>query len=563
MVKYANDQNIDGPACVEVPEWVPNKLGRYYLYFASHWGDHIRLAYADELTGPWSVREGGVFNLSQAVHCKDHIASPDVVVDHGSRTMVLFYHGVDKVAGEQLTYAAASPDGLSFGPACGPVAQFYLRLVKWKNLWIGMSKGGTLYVSKSLDGPLRPLSTPALPICGADANAFGTARHVALLVDGDVLWVAFSRIGDAPEHIRLGYMDLSRQSQQWRIEADVQLLMPEKQWEGAGLPIVRGRPGPARTAEHALRDPFLIQSEGRLWLFYSAAGEQSIGLVELPDLNTYYAGMPKHRPWLRAMYRAPIDRVAKPLLRPVHRKLMKLSKRLRLKLAFAGITRFRPEKYIYLMGCGRSGTWLLTSLMAQFEDTEVFAKESRLEAFLEVRTRRRNLVVKRSPHAYRHASSIPERVFVLYIIRHPFDVLTSHNPNSGSKYHITPDRWLGEMTGLKSMIDGGRKRLLVLTYEDLVTQPRRELEKVAASLGLRLSAGYLDGSANADLPAEAVLAMHGVRPVDTNSIGRHLRNPEAIEYLHGIRPQLAPMLEWVASRFGYQVTLPCSSRSMP
>jgi hypothetical protein len=229
-------------------------------------------------------------------------------------------------------------------------------------------------------------------------------------------------------------------------------------------------------------------------------------------------------------------------------------------LALARITRARPEKYIYLMGCGRSGTWLLTSLMAQFEDTEVFAKESPVKAFLEVRTRSRNLVVKRNPHAYRRALSIPERIFILYVIRHPFDVLTSYNPNSGSKYHISPDRWLGEMTALKTMIEGGRKRLLVITYEDLVTQPRVELEKIAALLDLSLSAGYLDGQPNADLPPEAILAMHGLRPVDTNSIGRHLRNPEAIEYLRSIGPQIAPMLEWVATRFGYRITLPCSSR---
>jgi hypothetical protein len=543
-----------------VPEWVPNRLGRYYLYFASHWGDHIRLAYADELIGPWSVREGGVLNLSQTVHCKDHIASPDVVVDHTSRTMVLFYHGVDKMGGGQLTYAAESVDGLSFGPSYGPVAQFYLRLVKWRDLWIGMSKGGTLYVSKDVHGPFKQLPAPALPIHDAEANDRGTARHVALLVDGDRLWVAFSRIGDAPEHIRLGYIDLCRPSQQWRIAADVQLLMPEKEWEGAGLPVVRSKPGPAPNAEHALRDPFFFHSEGRLWLFYSAAGEQSIGLVELPDLNIYYAGMPKQRPWLRAMFRTPIDRGVKPVLRRVWNQLRKFSRHLRLRLAVARITRARPEKYIYLMGCGRSGTWLLTSLMAQFEDTEVFAKESPVKAFLEVRTRRRNLVVKRNPHAYRRASSIPERIFILYVIRHPFDVLTSYNPNSGSKYHISPDRWLGEMTALKTMIDGGRKRLLVITYEDLVTQPRVELEKIAASLDLSLSAGYLDGLPNADLPPEAILAMHGLRPVDTNSIGRHLRNPESIEYLRGIGPQIAPMLEWVATRFGYRITLPCSSR---
>ena len=28
--------NINGPSLIEAPEWLPQKLGRYYLYFANH-----------------------------------------------------------------------------------------------------------------------------------------------------------------------------------------------------------------------------------------------------------------------------------------------------------------------------------------------------------------------------------------------------------------------------------------------------------------------------------------------------------------------------------------------
>lgn len=46
--------NIQGPSLVRVPDWVQQPLGRYYLYFADHKGDSIRMAYADELGGPWT-----------------------------------------------------------------------------------------------------------------------------------------------------------------------------------------------------------------------------------------------------------------------------------------------------------------------------------------------------------------------------------------------------------------------------------------------------------------------------------------------------------------------------
>jgi hypothetical protein len=58
--------NINGPSLIRVPEWLPNPLGKYYLYFADHKGDHIRLAYADSVAGPWSVYEPGSLTLADS-----------------------------------------------------------------------------------------------------------------------------------------------------------------------------------------------------------------------------------------------------------------------------------------------------------------------------------------------------------------------------------------------------------------------------------------------------------------------------------------------------------------
>jgi hypothetical protein len=40
--------NINWPSLIRVPDWVEDPLGRYYLYFSHHKGNHIRLAYADD-----------------------------------------------------------------------------------------------------------------------------------------------------------------------------------------------------------------------------------------------------------------------------------------------------------------------------------------------------------------------------------------------------------------------------------------------------------------------------------------------------------------------------------
>src|SRR6185503_14642331 len=33
--------NINGPSLIRVPSWIPNPLGKYYLYFAHHKGRYI------------------------------------------------------------------------------------------------------------------------------------------------------------------------------------------------------------------------------------------------------------------------------------------------------------------------------------------------------------------------------------------------------------------------------------------------------------------------------------------------------------------------------------------
>src|ERR1700739_4485805 len=58
--------NIQGPSMIRVPDWIGNRLGEYYLYFAEHKGSYIRLAYADHPAGPWVVHPPGSLHLAQS-----------------------------------------------------------------------------------------------------------------------------------------------------------------------------------------------------------------------------------------------------------------------------------------------------------------------------------------------------------------------------------------------------------------------------------------------------------------------------------------------------------------
>lgn len=147
-----------------MPDWCTNRLGCFYLYFSDHAGSHIKLAFADEITGPWTLYDGGVLNLSGFADAYDHIASPDILIDAEQRQLRLYFHARSHSRGrEQWTFAAASEDGLHFMPAADhPLAAFYLKLFTWRGQLYGMSKVGSLWRSVDGAGASKPSSIPLI-----------------------------------------------------------------------------------------------------------------------------------------------------------------------------------------------------------------------------------------------------------------------------------------------------------------------------------------------------------------------------------------------------------------
>ncbi len=52
--------NVNGPSVLPAPGWMPDPPGRYLMFFAHHTGQSIRLAAADDPTGPWRIVEPDV-----------------------------------------------------------------------------------------------------------------------------------------------------------------------------------------------------------------------------------------------------------------------------------------------------------------------------------------------------------------------------------------------------------------------------------------------------------------------------------------------------------------------
>jgi hypothetical protein len=300
--------DIEGPSLIRAPHWLPRRLGRYYLYFADHKGDYIRLAYADRLEGPWQVHSPGSLQLAQSGlptsrltappeamaelerrgganrapagalgipsllddATLPHIASPDVHVDEPGRRIVMYFHGL-AAFGVQNSRVAVSPDGLRFQPIGGVVGGPYMRVFRHAGAHYAVSMPGLF--SRSPDG-FQPFE-PGPRLFAQDQ------RHTAVLKRGDRLDVFWTRVGDAPERIYVSTVDLRPDWMAWRAEPPIEVLRPERSWEGADLPVAPSYRSATFEPANQLRDPAIFEDRGRTFLLYAVRGEGGIGIAEL------------------------------------------------------------------------------------------------------------------------------------------------------------------------------------------------------------------------------------------------------------------------------------------
>lgn len=283
--------NIQGPSLIRVPEWIENPLGAYYLYFSDHKGEYIRLAYADALTGPWTVYSPGTLQLSQSyfpetcppcsvpedsvVPAYAHIASPDVIVREDRQELVMYVHGREPMV--QVTRLATSSNGIDFEGAPEILGRPYFRTFQYKDSWYGLAMPGFVY--RSQDGYTG----------FEEGSRFfnNDMRHSAVLVRGDTLYVFWTQVGHAPERILLTAITMGDDWDDWTESATVEVLRPARSWEGADLPLIPSVRGDITVPANQLRDPAVFEEDGEIYLLYSVAGESGIAIARVD-------GIPQH-----------------------------------------------------------------------------------------------------------------------------------------------------------------------------------------------------------------------------------------------------------------------------
>lgn len=296
--------NIQGPSAIRVPDWMETRLGDYYLYFADHKGRYIRLAYADHVAGPWTIHPPGSLQLEQSCFLVEppqvapeqlaqfetrlkqqgvrishdllaemttpHIASPDVHVDAAAHRIVMYFHGLDG-PGTQVTRVAISPNGIDFTARPEVLGRSYFRVFRHDAVTYALAMPGQFYRSRDGLSAFEPgpcLFNPRM-------------RHSAVMQRGGELWVFWTEVGEAPERILLSRIDLSGDWQEWSETASVEILRPEHSWEGADTPPIPSIRSTAYGHVNQLRDPAILEENGRIYLLYAVAGESGIGLAEI------------------------------------------------------------------------------------------------------------------------------------------------------------------------------------------------------------------------------------------------------------------------------------------
>jgi len=317
--------NINGPSLIRLPDWLPldkrvDSSAVYYLYFAHHQGNYIRLAWAAELEGPWRLyKTGKEFNvgnrgvldlgaddkiyLENGLIIKKHIASPDVHVDDKNQQIVMYFHGPTEYPGGQRTFVSVSPYGLSFLDNIRPVVLggSYFKVFEYKDTLYSVDNRADMYKGGTVDDPWKvppgfdyqdmlwtqPEDDPFQDDIDADPALAGMGiqvRHVGVHVTEDTLFVFYSRIGDAPERIMLSAIRLDNGTfEDWDpTYPPMEILHPEYMWEGSHLPNWPSDGGSSKEKVNQLRDPDVFEDiDSSLYLLYTGSGEFGIGLASL------------------------------------------------------------------------------------------------------------------------------------------------------------------------------------------------------------------------------------------------------------------------------------------
>lgn len=324
--------SINGPSAIRIPDWIAredrvNPSANYYLYFAHHSDKYIRMAWSNNIEGPWHLHDvgrgvakgdRGVLDLGTTTMpvgngielANNHIASPNVHVDDENKRIIMYFHSGSKtkvdgdVIKRQRTLVATSPFGLDFTGKVEPVllGNSYFSVFKYKDEIYAFDNGANTNKARNSSAPWKAPKgwdfekdlwirsknngfKNDLSKIGYDFKKL-RIRHTSTLVKGDTLYTFYSRRGATPpERIMMSTTNLAtaKSYNDWNPSfppEDIYRAQPG--WEGGDLKIKPSKSGRAGENLNELRDPSIFEdTDGELYLFYAGRGEDALGVIHL------------------------------------------------------------------------------------------------------------------------------------------------------------------------------------------------------------------------------------------------------------------------------------------
>ncbi|MEM9160052.1 MAG: hypothetical protein AAGB46_13485, partial [Verrucomicrobiota bacterium] len=248
-----------------------------------HNGKYIRLAYADQIAGPWIIYEPGTLHLHQAPAFIGHIASPDVHIDHQKREIRMYFHG-SRETENQKTAFATSKNGIDFKAENQILGSAYFRVFKHQDTYYALDTHGYLNRSEEPNRNWSRHNRPLFPHATIE-DPFGRRndlriRHSTIWIHNEKLYIFYTRKSDAPERILVSEVSLQGDWTQWEAGPAIEVLRPETEYEGIQYPIQPSKSGGGKHQQQ-LRDPYLFQDGEKRYLFYSIAGEMGLAVAEI------------------------------------------------------------------------------------------------------------------------------------------------------------------------------------------------------------------------------------------------------------------------------------------
>lgn len=205
-------------------------------------------------------------------------------------------------------------------------------------------------------------------------------------------------------------------------------------------------------------------------------------------------------------------------------------------------------KRVHIVGCPRSGTSLLLELVATCFDC---AGRSDFERSI-FKPVDRNGGVHVSKHPtnilhIRHVFTRDDNLFLIYIVRDPRSVITSHYPGDRYTYFCHYPLWKRCENAAGRL--RGHPRFMELLYEDLVTDPDACQETIQRRFTfLKKKYRFSELTRFARPSHHSVEAMGGLRNVDESGVGKWKHHLSRVKQQLMAHPALQKDLE----RRGYE-----------